>query len=305
MSRYAVVGDAHTGNLRFGYYVEKTMQNVYEILKDKSLDFMVWAGDIVDKPILNPKLVDYLTWYFTRFAAVCPQFLISGNHDNTPNFNMSTIAFLQHIRNIKVIEKQPYEITPDIFAVPHFYNGYSLQKRYKVVIAHLGMANLPVTDTYVYSKEDVLRIEGFEPELILLGHLHTPIELHINKSDVVILGNICPIAWGESPEQRNIYILEDSKIIEKIPLNHIKLITAYKSSELSKDENTLIRLKLADSDEIPEHLTGNVIELQFEKEKPLRLNRGTNLEDIIMSYCKEHSVPYVGVRGLLKGVGLV
>ncbi|GEM_PF-6762449 len=305
MSRYAVIGDAHIGNLRFGYYVEKTMQHVYELLKDENLDFIVWAGDIVDKPILNPKLTDYLTWYFSRFAAKFPQLLISGNHDNTPNFNMSSISFLQHIKNIKVIEKTVHEITPDILAVPHFYNGYTMQKKYKVVIAHLGMENLPVTNTYVYSKKDVLKTEGFEPNLVLLGHLHTPIELHIFKSDVVVLGNICPIAWGESVEQRHVYILEDDKIVEKLPLDHVKLLTMYDSKDIPKDPNILVRLKLQESDEIPEHLTGNIIELQFEREKPLRLARGSNLEEIIKSYCKEHAVPYTGVRGLLKGVGLV
>ena len=82
MYKIAHLADTHIKNLKFHYEYKKVFEQLYEILRKESVDYIVHCGDIAHtKTQISPEFVELCSDFFSNLAKIAPTYIILGNHD--------------------------------------------------------------------------------------------------------------------------------------------------------------------------------------------------------------------------------
>jgi DNA repair exonuclease SbcCD ATPase subunit/predicted phosphodiesterase len=87
--KIAHIADTHIKNLKYHEDYRACFGQMYEILREQEVDYIVHCGDIAHtKTQLSPEFVEMASDFFGSLAGIAPTFVILGNHDgNLKNSN--------------------------------------------------------------------------------------------------------------------------------------------------------------------------------------------------------------------------
>ena len=316
--KFAVIGDVHYDNGKFTKYITEVLESIPSLLKDEIVDHVVWLGDLLHTPLLTTSNTEYLGNYFKQTFGKnkdVTHIILGGNHDFDPVFEKFATNFLSLLDNVMVvIEPVTYR---GILYVPHNYNGYdSSSSDCSIIIAHLGLLDITVNNSYIYTKQDVLTY-GNNAKTIILGHIHTP--LHVCRTletedllHIYIPGNITPMTWGDSNDDRFIYIFEyfpdvdKVTVYKKIPLPIKKVVEVASQEEADLYDGYIIRLVTTS---IPSIRHPNIVDIKIEQPKSASLLKhcitDVDIPEYVYSICESKQVNYDSVHSILKAVGVI
>ena len=82
MPKFAHIADTHIKNLKYHYEYKKVFQQLYQILKEESVDYIIHCGDIAHtKTQISPEFVELASDFFRNLSSIAPTYIILGNHD--------------------------------------------------------------------------------------------------------------------------------------------------------------------------------------------------------------------------------
>ncbi len=80
--KIAHIADTHIKNLKYHEDYRACFEQMYEILREKEVDYIVHCGDIAHtKTQISPEFVEMASNLFSNLAEIAPTFVILGNHD--------------------------------------------------------------------------------------------------------------------------------------------------------------------------------------------------------------------------------
>jgi len=80
--RFAHIADTHIRNLKYHYEYREVFNQLYDLLKEKKVDYIVHCGDIAHtKTQISPEFVGMCRDFFKSLADIAPTYVILGNHD--------------------------------------------------------------------------------------------------------------------------------------------------------------------------------------------------------------------------------
>lgn len=95
----AHLADIHCRNYTRHDEYRAQFKKLYKSLKEKNVDAIVLAGDIVHSKLqISPELVDLVGWFFRSLSEIAPTYIIPGNHDGNVK-NMGRLDALSPIIN--------------------------------------------------------------------------------------------------------------------------------------------------------------------------------------------------------------
>lgn len=300
MSKSIYIGDVHFNCGGFERYVDAALFSILNIVKNEKPDEVIFLGDFLDTPTLNPDVAKKMAEWFYQFQQCAEKvFLITGNHDKLPRYKTPATAFLEE-QGIFTCFNTHTDLNKIL--VSHSHSGQHVENvDGKIVAAHLGMSGVQVTAGYEYSNDDVLTYTG-RPRAIILGHIHTPSDAIREGIPVYIPGNICPCNWSDVSEQRHIIKVTDSDIT-MIPFYHIRTKTVYSAKDVAGEPNTIYRL-VATEDEIEKVEDSNQLQSVVIQKKVKPVIKGMTKDTLISLYCKRAGVDEMNVRKLLLEAGV-
>ena len=293
------VGDVHLNCGGFSPYVESALNYVLTLVEKTVPDKLVFLGDILDSPALNPDLAKELSITFSRFQQAAGKvYLIRGNHDKMPRHKRSSIDFLEEqgiITGFDVYEDE------EMVLVSHSVSGKTIKSNGKIVAAHMGLNGVEVTPGYTYSNSDVLELED-EARLLSLGHIHTPTVTSCNDVPVLIPGNICPSTWADLPNQRWVVLVNESEVT-RMPIDHICTKTIYNEEDLIPLPGMIYRLVLNANSTQKNPVHESIKSIVVKKDvKPIV--KGSTKESLISLYCKKYGVDEMVIKRILVEAGV-
>jgi len=82
MAKVAHIADTHIRNLKYHEEYRAAFESLYQILRDKDVDYIVHCGDIAHtKTQISPEFVEMAASFFKNLADIAPTYIILGNHD--------------------------------------------------------------------------------------------------------------------------------------------------------------------------------------------------------------------------------
>ena len=302
--RYAVIGDIHFNSTEFSDYIlESFFDIVNSIKEDGEVSYAVILGDIFDKPILTPDLAFNISKYLNALVDATLDkkvIIVCGNHDYSPRYNVSAIKYLES-NTIQIIDE--ITVIDNFCYVPHSYKTQTIIDKYKVVFSHTGIANLQISTTYSYTSQDIISFNT-NPDLLFLGHIHTPFDGVVDNVPTIIPGSICPVNWSDSSDQRYFYIYKGTNREKVIKIKHPYTLTVHEGEEMPTDQNILIRMVLSDPKNIEKYDKSLIKSVAVEKIRKTN-HRGLEMVDLIKSLCAQYGASYLPVKEILEGVGLI
>ena len=80
--KIAHCADVHIKNLKYHYEYKHVFAQMYDILRDESVDCIYIGGDIAHtKTQISPEFVEICSDFFLSLANIAPTYIILGNHD--------------------------------------------------------------------------------------------------------------------------------------------------------------------------------------------------------------------------------
>ncbi len=84
--RFVHVSDLHIGKQLHGYSLiedqKKILAQILDVTRDEQADGLLVAGDLYDRAVPSEEAVAVCDRFVTEAAAICPVYLIAGNHDS-------------------------------------------------------------------------------------------------------------------------------------------------------------------------------------------------------------------------------
>jgi len=81
-TKFAHIADTHIRNLKYHYEYRHVFQQMYEVLREQQVDYIIHCGDIAHtKTQISPEFVEMAADFFTNLATIAPTYIILGNHD--------------------------------------------------------------------------------------------------------------------------------------------------------------------------------------------------------------------------------
>ena len=82
MIKIAHIADTHIRNLKYHEEYRAAFANMYEILREQNVDYIVHCGDIAHtKTQISPEFVEMAASFFKNLGDIAPTYIILGNHD--------------------------------------------------------------------------------------------------------------------------------------------------------------------------------------------------------------------------------
>lgn len=82
MAKVAHIADTHIRNLKYHEEYRAAFDSLYQILREKEVDYIVHCGDIAHtKTQISPEFVEMAAGFFKNLADIAPTYIILGNHD--------------------------------------------------------------------------------------------------------------------------------------------------------------------------------------------------------------------------------
>jgi DNA repair exonuclease SbcCD ATPase subunit/DNA repair exonuclease SbcCD nuclease subunit len=80
--KIAHIADTHIKNLKYHEDYRACFEQMYEILREQKVDYIIHCGDIAHtKTQISPEFVEMASDFFSSLAGIAPTFVILGNHD--------------------------------------------------------------------------------------------------------------------------------------------------------------------------------------------------------------------------------
>ena len=80
--KIAHIADTHIKNLKYHEDYRACFEQMYEILREQKVDYIVHCGDIAHtKTQISPEFVEMASDFFSSLASIAPTYIILGNHD--------------------------------------------------------------------------------------------------------------------------------------------------------------------------------------------------------------------------------
>ena len=80
--KIAHIADTHIKNLKYHEDYRACFGQMYEILREQEVDYIVHCGDIAHtKTQISPEFVEMASDFFSSLASIAPTYIILGNHD--------------------------------------------------------------------------------------------------------------------------------------------------------------------------------------------------------------------------------
>jgi len=80
--KIAHIADTHIKNLKYHEDYRNCFEQMYEILREQDVDYIVHCGDIAHtKTQISPEFVEMASDFFTNLSKIATTFVILGNHD--------------------------------------------------------------------------------------------------------------------------------------------------------------------------------------------------------------------------------
>jgi len=80
--KIAHIADTHIKNLKYHEDYRNCFGQMYEILRQQDVDYIVHCGDIAHtKTQISPEFVEMASDFFSSLASIAPTYIILGNHD--------------------------------------------------------------------------------------------------------------------------------------------------------------------------------------------------------------------------------
>ena len=80
--KIAHIADTHIKNLKYHEDYRACFEQMYEILRQQEVDYIVHCGDIAHtKTQISPEFVEMASGFFGSLASIAPTYIILGNHD--------------------------------------------------------------------------------------------------------------------------------------------------------------------------------------------------------------------------------
>ena len=80
--KIAHIADTHIKNLKYHEDYRTCFEQMYEILREQEVDYIIHCGDIAHtKTQISPEFVEMASDFFSSLANIAPTFVILGNHD--------------------------------------------------------------------------------------------------------------------------------------------------------------------------------------------------------------------------------
>ena len=80
--KIAHIADTHIKNLKYHEDYRNCFGQMYEILRQQEVDYIVHCGDIAHtKTQISPEFVEMASDFFSSLASIAPTYIILGNHD--------------------------------------------------------------------------------------------------------------------------------------------------------------------------------------------------------------------------------
>ena len=71
MPKFAHIADTHIKNLKYHYEYKKVFQQLYQILKEESVDYIIHCGDIAHtKTQISPEFVELASDFFRNLSLI-------------------------------------------------------------------------------------------------------------------------------------------------------------------------------------------------------------------------------------------
>ena len=82
MIKIAHIADTHIRNLKYHEEYKVAFDDMYRILRENKVDYIVHCGDIAHtKTQISPEFVEMAAGFFKNLADIAPTYIILGNHD--------------------------------------------------------------------------------------------------------------------------------------------------------------------------------------------------------------------------------
>ena len=80
--KFAHIADTHIRNLKYHEEYKVAFDDMYRILRENKVDYIVHCGDIAHtKTQISPEFVEMAAGFFKNLADIAPTYIILGNHD--------------------------------------------------------------------------------------------------------------------------------------------------------------------------------------------------------------------------------
>ena len=80
--KFAHISDTHIKNLKYHYEYRVVFDQLYNVLREQEVDYIVHCGDIAHtKTQISPEFVEMCSDFFRNLAEIAPTYIILGNHD--------------------------------------------------------------------------------------------------------------------------------------------------------------------------------------------------------------------------------
>ena len=80
--KIAHIADTHIKNLKYHEDYRACFEQMYQILRQQEVDYIVHCGDIAHtKTQISPEFVEMASDFFSSLASIAPTYIILGNHD--------------------------------------------------------------------------------------------------------------------------------------------------------------------------------------------------------------------------------
>lgn len=203
--KVGLVADTHFG--RTDQQIT-ALRNLYTLFKARKVDFVIHAGDIIDKKCFQTvrngvwckrSIIDWVVDKYPRNGL--KTYLIAGNHCKITNrkYRQNLAEIVTSLRNDFTY------IGEDSSAIRHSYKEF-----------YIHHANGLGEIDRLHSLYSVAIAEGYDPDVIIAGHLHKwQVHPNINRSIVVQL----PSLIGGSECGAAILHVGDVKYIEPLEIN--------------------------------------------------------------------------------------
>ena len=206
------IADVHIRNVKRHKEYREVFKRLYSYIKKTKTDedVIYVAGDIVHaKTDMSPELIDITSEFFTNLADILPTIVILGNHDCNLNNNfrldaLSPIVRAINHKNIHYLKDNGiYKVQGVHFNVMgvdekpiNYINASDFEGDYKIALHHGSVHNASTDAGFTLSNTHVTTDMFIGHDLVLLGDIHKPQYLDIDKT-VAYAGSLIQQNHGE------------------------------------------------------------------------------------------------------------
>ena len=229
--RFAHIADTHIRNLKYHYEYREVFNQLYDLLKEKKVDYIVHCGDIAHtKTQISPEFVSMCRDFFKNLADIAPTYVILGNHDgNLKNSNrldaLTPIAIALDHPNLHLLKNSGETKIDDKFVLNVLsvfdadnWTDPTNEDDVNIALYHGSVSGCKTDSgwTMQYGEHDIAIFDKFD--YAFLGDIHKTNQILDDEGRIRYCGSTIQQNHGESDDKGLlIWDIEDK---EKFSVEH-------------------------------------------------------------------------------------